>query len=157
MGGHDIDVGTHTADAEYNPELHNRRYQEMRGDVLALGQTLGSSQTMAILEDMKADNVIGSPASFNSAWEFEPQILPAGGNYCFETMNGVDWAVQNREVSGTVMSIRFPNDYGGDGAAGVEIAAAAHGLNYVEVETPRVRTTRPVRSPRSPSTTRPWS
>ena len=114
VGGYDVDVTTYVQDAEYNPEIHNRKYQEIRKDILALGQTLGSSQTLAILEDMKADDVIGVPASWNSAWEFEDQILESGANYCFEAMNGVDWAVANRDVGDKVAAVGYDNDYGGD-------------------------------------------
>lgn len=136
VGGYDIDVTSNIADAEYNPEIHNRKYQEMRKDILALGQTLGSSQTLAILEDMKSDDVIGLPASWNSAWEFEDQILESGANYCFEAMNGVDWAVANRGVKGTVVAVGYPGDYGGDAAAGVEAAAKANNLKFEKIETP---------------------
>lgn len=136
VGGYDINVEENVADAEYNPEIHNRRYQEMREDVLALGQTLGSSQTLAILDDMKDDNVIGVPASWNSAWEFEDQILESGANYCFEAMNGVDWAVENRDVNDKVAAVGYDNDYGGDAAAGVEAAAEANDLEFVQISAP---------------------
>ncbi len=33
------------------------------------------------------------------------------------------------------MSIGFPGDYGGDAAAGAEIAAEANGLDFTSVET----------------------
>lgn len=136
VGGYDIDITSNIADAEYNPEIHNRKYQEMRKDILALGQTLGSSQTLAILEDMKSDDVIGLPASWNSAWEFDDQILESGANYCFEAMNGVDWAVANRGVKGKVVAVGYPGDYGGDAAAGVEAAAKANDLDFEKIETP---------------------
>lgn len=136
VGGYDVDVTTYVQDAEYNPEIHNRKYQEIRQDILALGQTLGSSQTLAILEDMKSDSVLGVPASWNSAWEFEDQILESGANYCFEAMNGVDWAVANRDISGKVAAVGYDNDYGGDAAAGVEAAAEANDLEYVEIKAP---------------------
>lgn len=136
VGGYDVDVTKYVQDAEYNPEIHNRKYQEIRKDILALGQTLGSSQTLAILEDMKADDVIGVPASWNSAWEFEDQILESGANYCFEAMNGVDWAVENRDVAGKIAAVGYDNDYGGDAAAGVEAAAEANDLEYVEIKAP---------------------
>ncbi|WP_313407311.1 ABC transporter substrate-binding protein [Aeromicrobium sp.] len=135
VGGYDVNIDEYIADAEYNPEIHNKKYQEMRNDVLALGQTLGSSQTLAILEDMKADDVIGVPASWNSAWDFEDQILQSGANYCFEAMNGVDWAVANRGVKGKVLAIHYPNDYGGDASAGVEVAAKANNLDFKAIET----------------------
>lgn len=135
VGGYDINISENIGDAEYNPELHNRKYQEMRNDILALAQTLGSTQTLAILEDMKSDDVIGVPASWNSAWDFEDQILQSGANYCFEAMNGVDWAIA-QGVEGKVMAVHYPNDYGGDASAGAEAAAEANGLEYVNLETP---------------------
>lgn len=136
VGGYDINIDKWIADAEYNPEIHNRKYQEMRKDVLALGQTLGSSQTLGILDDMKSDHVVGIPASWNSAWDFEDQILQSGANYCFEGMNGVDWAVANRGEIKKVMAIHYGNDYGGDAAAGAEAAAKANDLDFKAVETP---------------------
>lgn len=136
VGGYDINLSENIADAEYNPEIHNRKYQEMRKDILALGQTLGSTQTLTILEDMKADNIIGVPASWNSAWEFEDQILESGANYCFEAMNGVDWAVANRGSKSGVVAVGYPGDYGGDAAAGVEAAAEANNLDFSKLETP---------------------
>lgn len=136
VAGYDIDITSNIGDAEYNPEIHNRKYQEMRKDILALGQTLGSSQTLAILDDMKSDNVIGVPASWNSAWEFEDQILESGANYCFEAMNGVDWAVANRGIKRKVVAVGYPGDYGGDAAAGVEAAAKANDLEFEKIETP---------------------
>jgi ABC-type branched-subunit amino acid transport system substrate-binding protein len=136
VDGYDVDAETYIRDAEYNPELHNKKYQEIRGKILALAQTLGSSQTLAILDDMKSDHIVGVPASWNSAWEFEDQILEVGTNYCFEAMNGVDWAVENRGVKKSVLAIGYPGDYGGDAGAGVEAAAKAHGLDYQHIETP---------------------
>ena len=135
VGGYDVNISDNIADSEYNPEIHNRKYQEMRKDILALGQTLGSSQTLAILDDMKSDDVIGVPASWNSAWDFEDQILQSGANYCFEAMNGIDWAV-GKGIKGKVLAIHYGNDYGGDAAAGVEEAAKANGLDFVGLETP---------------------
>lgn len=136
VGGYDVNISENIADAEYNPELHNREYQSMREDILALGQTLGSTQTLTILEDMKSDNIIGVPASWNSAWEFEDQILESGANYCFEAMNGVDWAVENRDVKEKVVAVGYPGDYGGDAGAGAEAAAKANDLEFKKIETP---------------------
>lgn len=135
VGGFDINVEKYVGDAEYNPEIHNKKYQEMREDILALAQTLGSTQTLSILPDMKSDNVIGVPASWNSAWDFEDQILQSGANYCFEAMNGVDWAVANRGVKAKVVAVHYPNDYGQDASAGVKVAAEANDLDFVSVET----------------------
>lgn len=136
IDGYDVDATKYVRDSEYNPELHNQMYQEIRDEVLALAQTLGSSQTLAILEDMKSDNVVGAPASWNSAWEFQDIILESGASYCFESMNAVDWAVANRDGIKSVLAVGFPSDYGGDSAVGVEAAAKANDLEYKRIETP---------------------
>lgn len=136
IAGYDVDASTYVRDAEYNPEIHNQMYQEIRGEVLALAQTLGSSQTLAVIEDMRSDSMVGVPASWNSAWEFDPLILESGANYCFESMNGVDWAMENRGEIDSVMAVHFPNDYGADAAAGARVAAEAHGAEFTAVETP---------------------
>jgi ABC-type branched-subunit amino acid transport system substrate-binding protein len=134
IGGYDIDVRTNVRDNKYNPEVHNQAYQEIKGEVLALAQTLGSPTTAAILDDMKASDVVAAPAAWTSAYEFEDVILESGTNYCFEAMNSVDWAVREFDAQ-TVMAVHYPGDYGGDAAAGVDAAAQALGIEYSGVET----------------------
>ena len=47
IGGYDIDVTKYIRDNKYNPQTHNQVYQEIKPDVLALAQTLGSPTTAA--------------------------------------------------------------------------------------------------------------
>lgn len=135
VGGYDVDVTKFVGDTEYNPELHSRKYQEMRADILALAISTGSSTTLAILEDIKSDNVIAAPMSWNSAWDWEPNVLGSGANYCFQSMNGIDWAV-DQGIKGSVLAISYPNDMGKDSAFGAREAAKKHGLKYSGIETP---------------------
>lgn len=134
IGGYDIDVTEFVKDNLYSPETHKQVYGEIEGDVLALAQTLGSPTTLAILGDLKNESVIGAPASWTSLWEFEDNILESGTNYCFEAMNNVDYMVEQKDIK-SVMSVGYPGDYGGDGAAGAKLAAEANGLKYTNVET----------------------
>lgn len=134
IGGYDIDVTTYVKDNLYNPQTHQQVYGEIEGDVLALAQTLGSPTTLAIIPDMDRDEMIGAPASWTSLWAFEDAILESGANYCVEGMNAVDYMVGEKDIS-SVMAVGFPGDYGGDGAAGAEIAAEANGLEFTGVET----------------------
>ncbi len=136
IDGYDVDIEKYIRDAEYNPEIHNKKYQEIRGNILALGQTLGSSQTLAIMDDMRSDHMVGVPASWNSAWEFNDLILESGANYCFEAMNGVDWAMKNRGDIKSVLAVGYAGDFGGDAAAGVEAAAKANNIKFKKIETP---------------------
>ncbi|HEX8868375.1 MAG TPA: ABC transporter substrate-binding protein, partial [Lentzea sp.] len=50
IGGYEVDVTTYVKDNKYNPQIHNQVYQEIKGKVLALTQTLGSPTTVAILK-----------------------------------------------------------------------------------------------------------
>jgi ABC-type branched-subunit amino acid transport system substrate-binding protein len=134
IGGYDINVTEYVRDNLYNPQTHKQVYGEIEGDVLALAQTLGSPTTLAIIPDMKSDEMIGAPASWTSLWAFEDAILESGTNYCVEGMNAVDYMVAEKDIK-SVMAVHYPGDYGGDGAAGAEIAAEANDLDYSAVET----------------------
>lgn len=134
IGGYDIDVTTYVRDNKYDPQVHNQVYQEIKGHVLALAQTLGSPTTAAILDDLKANNIVSVPASWTSGWEFEDVIIESGANYCFESMNAVDYAADELGAK-SVMAVHWPGDYGADAAAGVRIGADARGLTFTDVET----------------------
>jgi ABC-type branched-subunit amino acid transport system substrate-binding protein len=134
VGGYEIDVETYVRDNKYNPEVHNQVYQEIKGKVLALAQTLGSPTTAAIIGDMRTNNMVGVPASWTSAWAFEDTILESGASYCFESMNAIDYAVETFKPK-TVMAVHLPGDYGDDGAAGAKLAAETNGLTFINVKT----------------------
>jgi ABC-type branched-subunit amino acid transport system substrate-binding protein len=66
---------------------------------------------------------------------FEDVILESSANYCIESMNSVDYAVENYDIA-SVMAVHFEGDYGGDAAAGVQFAAEANELEFTAVATP---------------------
>jgi ABC-type branched-subunit amino acid transport system substrate-binding protein len=134
IAGFDVDVTTYVRDNEYNPEIHNQVYQEIKNDVLALAQTLGSPTTAAIVDDMEASNIVGAPAGWTSLWDFTDVILESGTNYCLESMNMVDYFVQEEGGVESVVAIGLPGDYGEDGGAGARIAAEANGADFTWVE-----------------------
>lgn len=135
IGDYDVDATTYVRDNKYNPEIHNQVYQEIKGKVLALAQTLGSPQTAAIIEDLKSNNVVAAPASWTSAWAFEDVIVESGTNYCFESMNSVDYVTDELGAK-SVMAVHYPGDYGDDAAAGAKLGAEARQLTFTDVETP---------------------
>ena len=135
IGGFDIDVATYVRDNKYQPEVHNQVWQEIKPNVLALAQSLGSPQTAAILDDLAANDVVAAPASWTSNWAFQDVILESGVNYCFESMNSMEWAQENLDAPQSVMAVHDPGDYGADAAAGVKIAADALGISFINQET----------------------
>ena len=134
IGGYDIDVTTYIRDNKYNPETHNQVYQEIKGKVLALAQTLGSPTTAAIINDLKSNSIVAAPASWTSGWAFDDVIVESGANYCVESMNAIDYAVDELKVK-NVMAVHYPGDYGDDAAGGAKLGAQARGLAFTEVKT----------------------
>jgi hypothetical protein len=112
-------------------------FEEIRNDILAVGLSLGSSPTLAILDDLEADNIVTVPGAWNSDFPFEEIIAESGANYCVESMNAVDYFVENTdgEPRATVMAIHYPNDYGQDGSTGARLAAEANGMEFISVPT----------------------
>jgi hypothetical protein len=123
----------HTIDAGYVAEQHVAGYEQIRGSVAALAESLGTLQTLAAVPLMIEDSMVSPVSTWYSGWSFPEVdgglILEAGTNYCMEAMNGFDFVVQAMEgTEWTYAIVKFPGDYGGDYAAGVKIAAAAYGM-----------------------------
>lgn len=135
VGGFDINVSEYVRDNQYNPEVHSQQYEEIKGEVLALAQSLGSPTTFAILDDLEANNIITAPASWTSAWLFSDTIVESGNVYCIESMNGLDYLAENGDPIETVMAVHYPGDYGDDGAAGASRWAEANGAEFIDVPT----------------------
>ncbi len=134
IGAYEVDVTKYVKDNKYNPQIHNEVYAEIKPDVLGLAQTLGSPTTAAILADLKSTGMVGVPASWTSAWAFEDVILESGTNYCFESMNSVDFGAETLKAK-SVVALHFPGDYGDDAAAGTKLAAEANGMTFTDIPT----------------------
>lgn len=125
---YDVNVEEYTRDAEYNPQIHAEEYETIRGDILALAQSLGTSQSLSVIDAMREDNMVTVPMTWWSGWNFDPLILQTGSSYCAAAMNGVDYVAEDIE---TLSIVKFPGDYGEDWAAGVRIAAEAQGIEVL--------------------------
>ncbi|TWP52289.1 ABC transporter substrate-binding protein [Lentzea tibetensis] len=134
IGGYEIDVTTYVKDNKYLPQIHNQVYQEIKGKILALTQTLGSPTTAAILPDLENTQMVSVPASWTSLWGHEEVVLESGTNYCIESMNSVDYAADKMGVK-SVMAVHLAGDYGDDAAAGTKLAAEKRGLTFTNVTT----------------------
>ena len=131
INGYDIDVRTYVEDTGYSVDAHADAYEKISGNVFALAQSLGTNHTVGVLDAIEEEDMISFAATLWSGWEFEPNVVQFGPNYCFEAMNAVDWEVENNDVE-SVMAVHFPGDYGGDGAAGTSLAAAANGITEID-------------------------
>ena len=138
LNGFDIAITTeNTIDAGYSGEQHIAGYQQIRGNVAALAESLGTLQTLAAIPLMIEDSMVSLVSSWYSGWSFDEidggLVLEAGTGYCMEAMNGFDFVMNARSgieggIPFTFAIVGFPGDYGGDYAAGVKLAAEAYGL-----------------------------
>jgi hypothetical protein len=133
-GAYDVNISENVRDNLYNPETHNQVYQEIKPDILALAQSLGSPTTQAIADDLESSDIVAVPASWTSANEFQSFILESGNNYCVESSNGLDFYVEQNGEIGSVLAVHLPGDYGWDGAAGAQKWAAANGATFANVQ-----------------------
>ena len=111
-------------DTNYNVEQHIEKYEKIREEVLALGQSTGSPTNVAALPKYKEDTMVFIPLSWYSGWavpEFDGGLaMEQYTNYCIEAMNVLGFA---QEMGATKIALAtFPGDYGQDGAAGVKKA-----------------------------------
>jgi ABC-type branched-subunit amino acid transport system substrate-binding protein len=131
-------------DAQYNPATHIEGYNRIRDNVAMLAQTLGTPQTQAALPSYAEDNMLAAPATWWSGWAFPDfdggLILEAGSSYCFDAMNGYEFAIGAMAEQGktefTVAVVYFEGDFGGDYRAGALIANAASGVGEIVADIP---------------------
>lgn len=120
-------------DTNYNVEQHIEKYEKIRGEVLALGQSTGSPTNVAALPKYKEDTMVFIPLSWYSGWaipEFDGGLaMEQYTNYCLEAMNVLGFA---NDMGATKIALAtFPGDYGQDGAAGVKKAVEYYGMELV--------------------------
>ena len=120
-------------DNGYDVPTQLEKYEVVRDQVAILSQSTGSPHTAAIADQLVEDDLVTIPLSWYSGWpdpELGQNVFESYTSYCVESMNGIEWFNNNRDVQ-TVALISFPGEYGGDGDAGARQAAEALGMEIV--------------------------
>ncbi len=136
IGGYEVDVTRYTRDTRYDVATFEAMYEETKDDVFAYSQLLGSPQIHRVLPSMEKEKILGVPLSWSSEWFFTPNVLEAGGSYCVEAMNAVDYAAETFAEEKrpykvkSVMAVGYPDEFGADAAGGARAAAERRGLRY---------------------------
>ena len=123
-------------DTQYNPQKHLEVYNSQRDKVAALAMSLGTPQTLFILDEMDKDNMVGAPMSWYSGWSYKSVdkglVVEFGSAYCADGMNAVDWMIASLPVDIKKIGIMgFAGDYGTDWANGIKIAAEKNNIEVV--------------------------
>jgi ABC-type branched-subunit amino acid transport system substrate-binding protein len=135
-------------DTANDATIAGQRYTAIRDDVVAFVQILGTPVVNAILPDLIDDEIVAAPASLDSAWVREPNLMPIGGPYQIQAINGVDWWYSQPENEGQVLcTLASDDEYGDTGVEGTEFAAENLGIEVASRATfPAPSATRPAQT-----------
>lgn len=128
-------IETVESDHQYSPANAVQVYNSIKDDVVIIGQLLGTPITNAVLESLKEDGLVAAPASLDAFWVREQNLLPIGGPYQIQAINGLDWWINEGGGSVDQVYCTFIQDdpYGEAGQQGVEFAAENLGFTISEV------------------------
>ncbi len=134
IGDYEVNVTEYVKDNKYDPETHSQVYSEIKGDILAVAQSLGTVATETMLRDADAKDLLVIPATLGSNWYAEDRVLEIGTSYCAEAMNAVDYGVDELDAD-SIAAVHFPGDYGDDAMVGARIAAEERGAKFTDIQT----------------------
>jgi ABC-type branched-subunit amino acid transport system substrate-binding protein len=116
-------------DTKYTPAEAKTLYGQLKGEVAVFGQILGTGVVDALKDDLKADEIVGQPATLDAFWIHEPGLIPFGAPYQIQAVNGLDYAVRKLDAKNKhVCALTKDDPYGAAGLAGYDHALESLGL-----------------------------
>jgi ABC-type branched-subunit amino acid transport system substrate-binding protein len=124
-------------DSAYDAPTAVQKYNQIKGDVVMFNQLLGTPIVNALLEQLTADNIVAQPATLDSFWVREQNLLPIGAPYQIQAINGVHWYVTEGggSESSAICTLRQDDPYGEAGQEGVDFALEELGIELTEEAT----------------------
>ena len=119
-------------DHGYNPQRSVQLFNEIRDQVLFIGTSFGTPNTLPLRPLLQRHEIVAFPASLSSKMaEFE-YTPPLGPSYRLEAMRAMDYAVDRLGADAISAGIIYQqDDYGQDGFEGWHHAARHHGVRVV--------------------------
>ncbi|MEC9466085.1 MAG: ABC transporter substrate-binding protein [Myxococcota bacterium] len=120
-------------DHAYNPGKAEAGYKEIKDQVLFIGTSFGTPNTLPLQPFLKQDTMVAFPASLSSAMASFELTPPVGASYSIEAMRAVDYAVESAGGADKIkLAIIYQqDDFGKDGLAGMKKAAEFHKVTVV--------------------------
>jgi ABC-type branched-subunit amino acid transport system substrate-binding protein len=121
-------------DHGYNPQQAVAGYAQVKDNVLALDELLGSPVIAALGPTIQTDQMLTLAASFSSSLLSNPYVVVTGTTYDIEMINGLQALIDEKKVAAgdTIGHIFLEGDYGQNALAGSRAAAKEFGLHLVE-------------------------
>jgi ABC-type branched-subunit amino acid transport system substrate-binding protein len=122
-------VKLNVVDTKYEPQTAVQQYQATKANSAAYVQVLGTAIVDALLPQFTADNVLAGPASLDAFWVREPNLMPIGGPYQIQVINGMDYAIRNFDAKNKkVCALTKDDPFGETALAGLDYAAEKDGF-----------------------------
>jgi ABC-type branched-subunit amino acid transport system substrate-binding protein len=123
-----------TKDHGYNVQNAVTLYQQMKDQVLAFSQVLGSPISAALLSQYTSDKVLVVPSAEPSTLLSNKQIMIVGSTYDYEMVNGIDYLLQKGMIKkgDKIGEIYLEGEAGAVALLGSQYAAQKNGLTLVE-------------------------
>ena len=111
-------------DSQYDVATALQGYDQIKGDVVAFQQVLGTQIMQAVLQRLKADRLTAAPATLDSLWVKVAQLVPIGAPYQVLAANGMDYYINKGGGKGKKICALAQDDlYGAAGLQGLSFAA----------------------------------
>ncbi|MEV0028420.1 ABC transporter substrate-binding protein [Nocardia sp. NPDC050793] len=122
IGNYEVDITTYARDTAYDPHRHREQFRQIEPHVLALAMSFGTAQTLSVLPEMDAVDLLTGAGTLWSGWQYRDTdrnlVLDTGYSYCTEAIMGLDWFAQFQSRPRTLAVVAFRGNYGGDYASG---------------------------------------
>ena len=111
-------------DNQYDVATTLQGYDQIKGDVVAFQQVLGTQPMKAVLQRLKPDQLTAAPATLDSLWVKVPQLLPIGAPYQVQAVNGFNYYITKGGGKGKkICALAQDDEYGAAGLQGLNFAA----------------------------------
>ncbi len=121
-------------DNQYDVPTSVQLYQKVKDRVAVLA-LVGTPHVNAVLPNLKTDGMVAVPGSLDANWIGEINLLPYGGPYQIQFLNGANWYLNQAGGRGKrVCAMAIEGPYGDAGIAGLAAAAGAEGFTVEATE-----------------------
>ena len=123
-------------DHGYNPQRSVQLFNEIRDQVLFIGTSFGTPNTLPLRPLLTRNQMVAFPASLSSRMEEFEFTPPIGPSYKVEALRALDWMIQQAGGAAKVKLglVYQQDDYGADGRDAVAEAAPKLHLDVVAAQ-----------------------
>lgn len=126
-------------DSRYQVEAALQAYDKIKSDVVAFQQVLGTQIVKSILPRLKQEKGFAGPATLDSIWIKEADLMPVAAPYQVEAANVMDWYQKNGGKGKKICAMAQDDEYGAAGLDG--LTQSSKTLKFKVSKTVRFATT----------------